>query len=111
VVSRLLASDPSFDRLVMVFDDAEIEGDGMDATRLVFRVADRYGAPRPYVTGQLILDVEGPAVLVGDNPFDFAAAGGVGAVWIRSRPGTAGTVTVTASHPSLGRAVARLRVR
>ena len=111
VASRLLASDPSFDRLVMVFDDAEIEGDGMDATRLVFRVADRYGAPRPYVTGQLILDVEGPAVLVGDNPFDFAAAGGVGAVWIRSRPGTAGTVTVTASHPSLGRAVARLRVR
>ena len=111
VASRLLASDPSFDRLALVFDDAEIEGDGVDATRLVFRVVDRYGAPRPYVTGQLVLDVKGPAVLVGDNPFDFAAAGGVGAVWIRSQPGSAGTVTVTASHPSLGRAVARLRVR
>ena len=109
--SRLLASDPSFDRLLLVFDDGEIEGDGVDATRLVFRAVDRYGAPRPYVTGQLALDVEGPAVLVGDNPFDFSAAGGVGAVWIRSLPGSAGTVTVSASHPSLGRAVARVRVR
>jgi len=111
VASRLLASDPSFDRLLLVFDDGEIEGDGVDATRLVFRAVDRYGAPRPYVTGQLALDVEGPAVLVGDNPFDFSAAGGVGAVWIRSLPGSAGTVTVSASHPSLGRAVARVRVR
>ena len=111
IASRLLASDPSFDRLLLVFDDAEIEGDGVDATRLVFRVVDRYGAPRPYVTGQLVLDVEGPAVLVGDNPFDLAATGGVGAAWIRSVPGSAGTVTVSASHPSLGRAVARVRVR
>jgi beta-galactosidase len=111
VASRLLASDPSFDRLALAFDDAEIEGDGVDATRLVFRVVDRYGAPRPYVTGPLVLDVEGPAVLVGDNPFDFAAAGGAGAVWIRSRPGAAGMVTVSASHPVLGRTAARLRVR
>jgi beta-galactosidase len=48
---------------------------------------------------------------VGDNPFDFAAAGGVGAVWIRSLPGAAGTVTVSVSHPVLGDAVARVRVR
>jgi len=58
-----------------------------------------------------VLAVEGPAVLVGDNPFDFAAAGGVGAAWIRSRPGSEGTVTVSASHPSLGEAVVGLRVR
>ena len=63
----------------------------MDATRLVFRAVDRYGAPRPYVTGQVTLSIStGPAVLVGDNPFDFAAAGGVGAVWIRSLPGRQG---------------------
>jgi hypothetical protein len=49
-------------------------------------------------------------LLVGDNPFDFAAAGGAGAVWIRSLPGSAGTVSVSASHPVLGRAVARARV-
>jgi beta-galactosidase len=49
-------------------------------------------------------------VLVGDNPFDFAAAGGAGAVWIRSRPGEPGTVVVRASHPVLGSAIARIRV-
>ena len=111
VASRSLSSDPSFDRLTLVCDDHEIAGDGVDATRLVFRAVDRYGAPRPYVTGQVILDIEGPAVLVGDNPFDFAAAGGAGAVWMRSLPDAAGTVTVSASHPGLGDAVARVRVR
>ena len=82
-----------------------------DATRLEFRAVDRYGAPRAYVGGQVGFEVEGPAVLVGDNPFDFAAAGGAGAVWVRSRPGAGGTVTVRASHPDLGDAVARIRVR
>ena len=111
VASRSLASDPSFDRLWLALDDHEIDGDGVDATRLVFRAVDRYGAPRPYVTGQVTLSLEGPAVLVGDSPFDFAAAGGAGAVWIRSRPGAAGTVTVSASHPVFGDAAARVRVR
>jgi beta-galactosidase len=111
VASRLLASDPSFDSLRLSVDDDEIEGDGVDATRLAFRVVDRYGAPRPYVTGEVALSVSGPAVLVGDNPFDLAPAGGVGAVWIRSLPGSAGMVVVSASHPVLGDAVARVRVR
>jgi beta-galactosidase len=111
IAARSLASDPSFDSLRLTADDAEIVGDGVDATRVVFRAVDRYGAPRPYVTGQVVLSLDGPAVLVGDNPFDFAAAGGVGAVWIRSLPGTAGLVVVSASHPVLGDAVARVRVR
>ncbi len=109
--SRSLACDPSGDVLALAADDAEIDADGVDATRLAFRAVDRYGSPRPYVQGQVTLDVEGPAVLIGDNPFDFAAAGGAGAVWIRSRPGSPGAVTVRASHPSLGRAAATVRVR
>jgi beta-galactosidase len=111
VASRSFSSDPSGDVLALTADHAEIDADGADATRLEFRAADRYGAPRPYVTGQVTLEMEGPAVLVGDNPFDFAAAGGAGAVWIRSRAGQPGPVTVRASHPSLGQAVARIRVR
>jgi hypothetical protein len=39
-----------------------------------------------------------------------SAVGGVSAVWIRSLPGAPGLVTVRASHPSLGTAVARVRV-
>jgi beta-galactosidase len=111
VASRSLASDPSFDALRLSVDDEEIAGDGVDATRAAFRVVDRYGAPRPCATGEVTLSVAGPAVLVGDNPFDFAAAGGAGAVWIRSRPGSAGPVVVSASHPVLGLAEARVRVR
>jgi beta-galactosidase len=63
------------------------------------------------VAGQVGFEVTGPAVLVGDNPFDFAAAGGAGAVWIRSRPGARSTVIVRASHPTLGQAVAQIRTR
>jgi beta-galactosidase len=111
VASRSFSCDPSGDALTLAADHAEIDADGADATRLEFRAADRYGAPRPYVTGQVTLEVEGPAVLVGESPFDFAAAGGAGAVWIRSRPGQPGLVTVRASHPGLGRAEARIRVR
>ena len=111
VASRSFASDPAGDVLTLAADHDAIDADGADATRLVFRAADRYGAPRPYVTGQVTLEVEGPAVLVGESPFDFAATGGAGAVWIRSRPGEPGLVTVRASHPGLGHAVTRIRVR
>ncbi len=111
VASRSFSSDPSGDALTLAADHAEIDADGADATRLEFRAADRYGAPRPYVTGQVTLEVEGPAVLVGESPFDFAAAGGAGAVWIRSRAGQPGPVTIRASHPGLGLAVTGVRVR
>jgi beta-galactosidase len=111
VASRCFSADPSGDVLTLAADHAEIDADGADATRLEFRAADRHGAPRPYVTGQVTLAVEGPAVLVGESPFDFAAAGGAGAVWIRSRAGEPGMVTVRASHPGLGEAEARIRVR
>ena len=111
VASRCFSADPAGDVLRLAADHAEIDADGADATRLEFRAADRYGAPRPYVTGQVTLEVEGPAVLVGESPFDFAAAGGAGAVWIRSRAGQPGMVTVRASHPGLGQTEASIRVR
>jgi hypothetical protein len=75
------------------------------------RFSSRTGDPRPYVDSQVTFDVAGPAVLIGDDPFDFASAGGVGAVWIRSLPGSPALVTVTASHPGLGSAIAQVAVR
>jgi beta-galactosidase len=111
VASRSFSADPTRDQLSLTADDAEIDGDGVDATRLTFRAVDRYGNARPYVTGPVTLSLEGPAVLVGDNPADFTATGGVAAVWIRSLPGSPGTVTVTASHPTLGTARVQIRIR
>lgn len=106
-----MSADPARDRLELVIDDAWISADGSDATRLTFRAVDAYGHQRPRVTGDVALEMTGPAELIGDNPFPFAEYGGVGGAFLRSRPGQAGAVTVVARHPVLGSAVARLTVR
>jgi len=110
VASRLFCADHAGDFLSLTADDEAIAGDGADATRVVFRAVDRYGAPRPYVTGRVRFTITGPHVLLGDNPFDFKRAGGAGAIWIRSRPGTSGAVVVKASHRALGQAVVTIAV-
>src|SRR6266700_3811744 len=58
-------------------DDATLFADGADTTRVVFRVTDEFGAIRPFSNDAIQLDLEGPAALVGDNP--FAVVGGTGA--------------------------------
>lgn len=105
-----MSADPAGDHLGMSIDDAVIEGDGCDATRVVFRALDAYGNQRRYRTGEVRLQVDGPAELIGDNPFALGAYGGLGAVWVRSRPGTSGPVRVTARHPELGQAQVQLTV-
>jgi beta-galactosidase len=106
-----MSSDPAGDHLALTADDLEIADDGSDATRLVFRAVDAYGNQRRYTTGLVFLSVDGPGELVGDNPFAFGEYGGLGAVWLRSRAGQTGLVTVTAEHPTLGRARAEVNVR
>jgi beta-galactosidase len=66
---------------------------------VVLRVTDEFGAIRPYTTTAIQMRMEGPAQLIGDNP--FVLAGGRGAVWIRAgeRPGK---IRLTATHPDLG---------
>lgn len=104
-----MSSDPSRDHLVMTADDTAIAADGSDMTRVVFRGVDAYGNQRRGLIDPVLLDIEGPGELIGDNPFEFGDYGGLGAVWVRSIAGRTGTVTVTASHPSLGRAMVRVR--
>jgi beta-galactosidase len=108
--SRTFSADTSKDRLAVAADDAELTADGLDTTRVEFRAVDEYGNARPYVTGDVTLSVSGPGELIGDSPFAFGDAGGVGAVWIRTLPGSAGTVTVRAAHPVLGSGTAVIRV-
>ncbi|HEX3650141.1 MAG TPA: glycoside hydrolase family 2 TIM barrel-domain containing protein [Pseudonocardiaceae bacterium] len=110
VLRRHFSADPTFDQLSCVADDDTLTADGADATRVVVRAVDRYGAPRPYVTGPVTFSVTGPAVLIGDNPFDFTAAGGAGAVWLRTIRGLTGQVVLSATHPDLGTEEVALRV-
>ena len=110
VTSLQMSSDPSTDRLALNVDDSSIEGNGSDATRFTFRALDTYGNQRPYVSGDVTLSLKGPAVLIAQNPFDFGGYGGVGGGFIRSKTRRTGEVTVTASHPTLGSASAKLKV-
>ena len=73
--------------------------DGADTTRVVLRVTDEFGAIRTYANDAVVLKLEGPAELIGDNPFSLI--GGTGAVWIRAKE-EAGKVRLTATHPRLG---------
>ena len=80
-------------------DDTRLFADGADTTRVVLRITDEFGNVRPFANVAIRLELDGPAELIGDNP--FVLVGGVGAVWIRAQE-RAGSVQITAIHPSLG---------
>lgn len=80
-------------------DDTSLVADGADTTRVVLRATDEFGAVRTYANDPIMFTLEGPAELIGDNP--FALIGGTGAVWIRAKE-EAGVVRLTAKHPRLG---------
>jgi beta-galactosidase len=111
VLSRSFSSDASADQLLLKAEDAELEADGSDATRLAFAVVDRHGAPRAFATGQVSLQIEGPGEIVGDNPFSVDDNGGAGAVFIRSVPGRTGVIRVEARHSALGAKSVSIRVQ
>lgn len=101
-LSRSFSADVSKDKFLLEADDQEIAGDGVDATRVVFRVADEFGAPRPFAGGYVTFEVSSPGILVGDNPFSLTESGGAGAIWIKAQPGASGRIVVKANHPALG---------
>ena len=108
VISKTYSGEGVDRRFSLVADDRQLDGDGADTTRLVLRVTDEFGAIRPYANDPVALHVEGPAELIGDNPFTLV--GGTGAVWVRTRE-QGGTVTVTAKHPRLGEQSVSIAVR
>ena len=80
-------------------DDLELLADGADTTRVVLRVTDEFDAVRTYANDPIVFTLEGPAEMIGDNP--FALIGGTGAIWIRAKQQT-GIARLTAKHPRLG---------
>jgi len=100
VISKTLSGKGVDEEFILLPDDTKLDADGADATRVVLRVTDKFGAIRPFAGDAIKLDLEGPAELIGDNP--FALVGGTGAVWIRSKQ-EPGTVRLIATHPYLGR--------
>jgi beta-galactosidase len=107
VISKTLPGNDYDRQLHVEPDDPELVGDGIDATRVVLRVTNEYGGARPFSTGTVALRVEGPGEIVGENPFSLA--GGVGAVWVRSKEG-AGIIRLHARHQYLGEKTVEIRV-
>jgi beta-galactosidase len=94
-------------KFALLPDDTQLIANGADTTRVVLRATDEFGAIRPFANDAIKLEVEGPAEIIGDNP--FALIGGTGAIWIRAKE-QAGTVTLTATHPVLGKQQVRFEI-
>jgi len=99
MIAKTLSGKGIDQEFALLPDDMQLNADGADATRVVLRVMDEFGVIRPFANDAVLLQLEGPAVLIGDNP--FALVGGTGAVWIRAKE-QPGTVRLTAKHPVLG---------
>ena len=99
VITKTLSGRGVDSKFALLADDRALVADGADATRVVLRVTDEFGAPRTYANDPIAFTLEGPVKLIGDNP--FALIGGTGAVWIRAGQ-IAGTARLTARHPRLG---------
>jgi beta-galactosidase len=102
-ISRTMSGTGVDHAFRLVPDETALLADGADMTRVVLRVEDEYGNIRPFAADAIGFEVEGPATLIGDNP--FALIGGTGAIWLRAGQ-HAGKVTLTAKHPWLGKQMA-----
>jgi len=99
VISKTLSGRGVDQKFTLLPDDTKLIADGADATRVVLRVTDEFGAIRPFANDAIKFTLDGPAEIIGDNP--FALIGGTGAIWIRAKE-QPGTVKLTATHPYLG---------
>ena len=99
VITRKYSGKGVDQEFALLPDDTSLVADGADSTRVVMRVTDEFGAIRPFADDSIKLQIDGPAEILGDNPFSLI--GGTGAVWVRAKE-QPGTVRLTAVHPRLG---------
>ncbi|AXC10930.1 Beta-galactosidase [Acidisarcina polymorpha] len=99
VISRQYSGKGLDQKFWLLPDDTTLVADGADTTRVVLRVTDEFDNIRPYAGDPIVLTLEGPADIIGDNPFGLV--GGTGAIWIRAKQ-QPGTVVLTGKHPRLG---------
>jgi len=107
VIEKQMSGRGADRQLLVQPDDAELIGDGIDTTRVVFRVTDEYGTGRPLANAALQLLLTGPGEIIGENP--FALFGGVGAIWIKTKEAT-GVIKLTVTHSILGSKSVTLQV-
>lgn len=99
VIEKKLSIKGIDQQFLLLPDDTTLLADGADATRVAVLVTDEFGALRRYSTAAIAFAIEGPAEILGDNPFSLV--GGCGAIWVRAKH-EPGTVLLKATHPVLG---------
>ncbi|MFH1214462.1 MAG: beta-galactosidase GalB, partial [Candidatus Neomarinimicrobiota bacterium] len=98
--------------LLASVDHSEIQTDGKDLAFITVRVADKNGLTVPTATNLIKFEIEGCGEIIATdngNPTDFMpfpsperkAFSGLALVIVRSKPGEAGSITVTAKSPGL----------
>ena len=107
VVEKQFSHSGVDQQFVVKPDDTALIADGADCTRVIMRVADEFGNLRRYSTAAIELSLDGPAEIIGENPFSLV--GGGGAIWIRAKQ-EPGTVTLRAKHPVLGTKEVRIQI-
>lgn len=85
-------------RIELSTDTDQLYADGADMTRLTVHVTDTYSNPLPYAFKIVTFEIEGPAELVGENPFPLV--GGQAAVYIKAQQET-GRVSIRARTSDL----------
>jgi len=99
VITKQMSGSGVDTKFQLLPDDTRLLADGADSTRVVLRVTDEFGCVRPFANESIKFELQGPAQLIGDNPFSLV--GGTGAIWVRAQehPGKA---ILKAVHPYLG---------
>jgi beta-galactosidase len=83
MISKFMSGKGVDTKFLLMPDDNELVADGADSTRVVLRVTDEFGCVRPFANDAIKFELEGPAEIIGDNPFSLV--GGTGAIWIRAK--------------------------
>ncbi|MEP7292975.1 MAG: glycoside hydrolase family 2 TIM barrel-domain containing protein, partial [Chloroflexota bacterium] len=102
-----IACDAVPKQLILSADDAQLNADGADMTRLVFKITDKFGNRLPYAIAVVNFEIEGPGELIGDIP--FALVGGQAAIYLKATH-QPGVVTVRASTPRLAAAEVQVTI-
>ncbi len=98
VAEQKIDCSPLPEKLLLLPDDTELNADGADMTRLVFKIVDQFGNRLPFAIKVIDFEIDGPAELIGDNPFPLV--GGQAAFFVRAKD-EAGTVTIRAKAKGL----------
>ena len=93
VIEKNFVGDPVPTQLIATADDAALYADGIDVTRVVYKMVDQVDNVTPYVHDFLKLSITGPGNIIG--PPEVLLIGGCIAVWVKAQKAE-GVITLSA---------------